>query len=261
MKKFDNPNFRTPKYKEAFETCIVSTFERSAQIDYLTARVLWRIGNFRGFSWSSSQAIEKLIKTVFLLNRRCAKFSHDYENHIATLEEIAGDLLPSAIDIPDALRVELDPDTPSSVSTTSAIKLFSRIGSAQSRYRESNLDIEPHFIHLLDGLFAILGRLCVDLDSERVPDNSWRDFLASDPHVGFGLREVDRIISRSQDSQFLASALSNWNFAYLENPPTPNGFHSFHLENNGTLVLDTLSDQVRASIWKTLSDNSMMREP
>ncbi len=64
-------------------------FRNVADKDYISARMIYRLGLMEQFQWLALQAIKKYLKSILLYNLRCAKgLNHDLEEALKQVEEI-----------------------------------------------------------------------------------------------------------------------------------------------------------------------------
>lgn len=206
---------------QASQTNIVhELFVRTADDNYVAAR--WCAANELDvdFFWLGVHALEKYIKAVLLLNgHTSAGPRHDIVQLYASLQTIAGALLPSTLARPDSSYVgwwrELTP--------AQFVELMYRDGNPHGRYLIYGYVHHAEHVHMLDQMVFAIRRLICRLDDVIIPDTpasgtrrqhldrggaNYRDHLGHMP--------LDMLIRQVEDSPRRQAAL-NLNFSFA--PP------------------------------------------
>ena len=131
--------------------------------------------NFRQFSWSASQAVEKYLKCALLVQGGDAKFSHNWNKKIGDLWAICEKsdyqvlltLEPASCDI-----IMHDEDIYQE-SLSEFLGRISKNGHTGVRYNEYDyLDIEVYDLHKFDSVCYLLRDLCIPRDGALLEDDS-----------------------------------------------------------------------------------------
>jgi hypothetical protein len=165
------PNRLSPERYEA--ACNI--FKDTADEDYFFSRTAWNNSNFRQFSWSASQAIEKYLKCAFLIQGGDAKFSHDWIEKVIgfwTICKGLGYQVESNLEpVSDEITI-LDGEKYQE-SLNNFLCRISKNGHTGVRYNEYDyLDIELYDLHKLDSVCYLLRDLCIPLDGALLEDDS-----------------------------------------------------------------------------------------
>lgn len=148
-------------------------FISAADNDYLTARWAYSHAMSGQFFWAASQALEKYMKALWLLNDRSVlSIGHDLEALFSETKRLdVSGTIPKMIELPETLA--LASDHWEGKSTQSFIKHLSYYGSGDSRYGVTGTNLNGPLIHILDNLAASIRMvirkhniICTDLFAE-----------------------------------------------------------------------------------------------
>jgi HEPN domain-containing protein len=115
----------------------------TADEDYISARMSYRVGLIEPFLWSSLHAIEKYLKALLLFNKKSAKkFNHNIVKLLNAAKEIEG------------LDLRL------STKTESFIKYINEFG--ENRYFEGSAYLEEYALDSLDETVWYIRKHCYD---------------------------------------------------------------------------------------------------
>jgi hypothetical protein len=145
----------------------IRSFRDTADKDYITARMAYRVRLIQPFRWSALHCLEKYVKGILLLNRVDAK-------------NLGHSVLPGIERMKQHGKFELD----LSADTAKFIKNLEDDG-AEDRYYLVSYDIEPFDIARFDRAVWELRRYCQPLDYDTVDING--------KTVNSLTHEVDRI--------------------------------------------------------------------
>lgn len=235
FERYQTPSLAEPNFRRAWADTIVGVFREPADADYVDARIMWRFGRKRAFSWSAAQAIEKYIKAFLLFNGFQAKFRHDFAKSIPILRSLFGPGFGSTIEIPRVFEVTSGGLWIDSVDFWDSIELFAKNGSSAGRYGETRLSVEPYAIHILDHICFSFRKITIDLTSRSKNDREFQKNLLYCLESKLDPKLILGSARHHHQGPELEHLFSVWDFELSSSPPTLDKYHSFTMKNKGTV--------------------------
>ena len=196
-------------------------FFRTADEDYLAARMLWHHGLSNGFCWSAAQSLEKYIKSALLLNGLSAKsLGHSLSTGFDELQSKASGLLPGHLFLPSKVLGQIPTnmlpvaEVPIKETFAATLDRFAANGDTAQRYGERGHYLDLFDLHRVDLMCFFSRRLCVDLESK---ENGVRlgDYLATRPEMNWKfLEHASMHVNLNAGESF-----QNNNYAFFLRPP------------------------------------------
>lgn len=240
--------------RNAYARAIVwSMFRDAADEDYAVARWAFSTGLIHQFCWSAQQAIEKVLKSVLLLNGEdISNSNHELLGPLERAQVLCGDLLPNEISLPDYFPEGQFYEFAKNEEIEELVGRFQKNGHSSHRYRLYSLSIHGFDVHKLDELYFILRRVAYPLSmSYEGTSKTYRTKLQIEPRLH--PHEPFRKLLNGDEKKTtpLLPFLRLRNFAFYEDSAVEakSVFASFSGENS------------QWSVWtRTAQENSETRE-
>ena len=235
------------RVESIFVSLVEKLFIQTADNDYLAARVLWKYDLDRQYSWAAGQAVEKYTKAACYSNGFKACFSHDFvDRGIKRLSKEFKGLIPEFLEAPRGFESHIADSFPFKERLLDFAKRLANNGHPDSRYGQTEIDIDFYDLHKLDALCKILRRICTDV-SKVVEGKTIRQQLEENPQA-----QSVEFFWQSLNAE-LKNHLEAGNYALNPDPPRNGLKSSKHISGFKTVMDVDVDTRVAAERLSNIS--------